>query len=220
MLNSRVIVNCEHSDMTMVCSGDWVWFPTNPPWIFCEQTWSQVTKAIKLKILYFVSVCLWCPIPHQPTLLLFFGCCWTAVVAVVVVYFCDQTFSQVTKAMITPLSFIFKYLSNSKSVHHRLLVHLRFNSTHFHWEYTSTARFPNATQVFSQLPKCLDEAILHGNPGGGRGTPPYLLYGDVPLDRVQCMVFRDSCLKQGIQFTCLCLEQGIYSLDFPPNPLE
>ena len=31
---------------------------------------------------------------------------------------------------------------------------------------------------------------------------------------------RDPCLKQGIQFTCLCLEQGTYSLDFQASPLE
>ena len=56
------------------------------------------------------------------------------------------------------------------------------------------------------------------SPRGTGGTPLYLLYGDVPLDRV--WFFRDPCLKQSIQFACLCLEQGIYSLDFRASPLE
>ena len=34
------------------------------------------------------------------------------------------------------------------------------------------------------------------------------------------MVFRDPCLEQGTHLTCLCLEQGIYCLDFRASPLE
>ena len=59
----------------------------------------------------------------------------------------------------------------------------------------------------------------------GRHIPLWLIYlgaeGYSPIFAIcGCMVFRHPYLKQGIQFACLCLEQGIHSLDFQLSPLE
>ena len=59
-------------------------------------------------------------------------------------------------------------------------------------------------------------AARGGGGGGGGYSPIFAIRG---CAAGWGMVFRHPCLKQGIQFACLCLEQGIYSLDFQPSPL-
>ena len=52
--------------------------------------------------------------------------------------------------------------------------------------------------------------------GGGGGSPLYGLNGDV---RQPGEVFRDFCLKQGIDFIIFCLKQGIFSWTINSLPI-